>query len=114
MATGNEPIDEPGGEAAPPPPSSAAHLAYAGASRVVTAGNAAQLEFFSNLDRPQVRFEATIKNPLRFREGLSALYSVVGSGYRYSPKDRTQYIAYLRMKRDAACCCFIDQSPHSR
>ena len=28
--------------------------------------------------------------------------SVVGSDYRYTPKDRTQYIAYLRMKRDAA------------
>lgn len=102
MATGNEPIDEPGGEAAPPPPSSSAHLAYAGASRVVTSGNNAQLEFFGNLDRPRVRFEATIKNPLRFREALSALYSVVGSDYRYVPKDRTQYIAYLRMKKDAA------------
>jgi ABC-type multidrug transport system ATPase subunit len=50
----------------------------------------------------QVRFEGRVKNPLRFREALSALYSVVGSDFRYAPKDRTQYIAYLRLKRDAA------------
>ncbi|MCI0702534.1 MAG: SWIM zinc finger domain-containing protein [Planctomycetia bacterium] len=100
MAT-NEPI-ETEGEAPPPPPSSGAHLAYAGASRVLTSGNTAQVELFGNLDRPQVRFDATIKNPLRFREAMSALYGVVGSDYRYVPKDRTQYIAYLRMKRDAA------------
>ena len=49
-----------------------------------------------------MRFDATIKNPLRFREALSALYGVIGSDYRYAPKDRTQYIAYLRLKRDVA------------
>jgi hypothetical protein len=96
-------IEEPTGDGAPPPPpSSGAHLSYAGASRVLTAGNAATVEMFGNLDRPQVRFDATIKNPLRFREALSALYGVIGSDYRYAPKDRTQYIAYLRLKRDAA------------
>lgn len=86
----------------PPPPSSGAHLAYAGASKVSTVGNAAQVELFGNLDRPPVRFEAKIKNPLRFREAMSTLYAVVGSDYRYVPKDRTQYIAYLRLKRDVA------------
>lgn len=100
MAT-NEPIDD-GGEGPPPPPSTGAHLAYAGASRVSTVGNTAQVEFFGNLDRPPVKFEARIKNPLRFREALSALYAVVGSDYRYVPKDRTAYIAYLRLKRDTA------------
>src|SRR5215210_7824460 len=96
-------IEEPTGDGAPPPaPSSGAHLSYAGASRVLTAGNAATVEMFGNLDRPQVRFDATIKNPLRFREALSAMYGVIGSDYRYAPKDRTQYIAYLRLKRDAA------------
>jgi hypothetical protein len=86
----------------PPLPSTGAHLAYAGSSRVATTGNTAQVELYGNLDRPHVRFDATIKNPLRFREAMSALYAVVGSDYRYVPKDRTQYIAYLRMKREAA------------
>jgi hypothetical protein len=100
MSTGNEPTDA--GDEAPPPPSTGAHLAYAGASRVRTAGNTAQVELFGNLDRPPVRFEAKLRNPLRFREALSALYAVVGSDYRYVPKDRTAYIAYLRLKRDTA------------
>src|SRR5215468_7512183 len=96
----NEPTDDTG--EIPPPPSTGSHLAYAGASRVSTTGKTARVELFGNLDRAPVRFEATIKNPLRFREAMSALYAVVGSDYRYVPKDRTQYIAYLRLKRDAA------------
>ena len=99
MAT-NE-VTEEAGEV-PAAPSTGAHLAYAGASRVLTTGNTAQVELFGNLDRPQIRFDAGIKNPLRFREALSALYTVVGSDYRYVPKDRTAYIAYLRLKRDTA------------
>jgi hypothetical protein len=99
MAT-NEPTEDAG--EIPPSPSSGAHLAYAGPSKVSTTGNTAQVELFGNLDRPPVRYEARIKNPLRFREAMSALYAVVGSDYRYVPKDRTQYIAYLRLKRDVA------------
>src|SRR5262249_21659521 len=52
--------------------------------------------------RPPVHLEGAIKEPLRFREAMSALYAVVGSDYRYVPKDRTAYVAYLRMKREAA------------
>lgn len=96
-------IDEPLSDGAPPPPpASGAHLSYAGASRLSTAADSATLELFGNLDRPAVRFAGALKNPLRFREALSALYGVIGSDFRYAPKDRTQYIAYLRLKRDAA------------
>ena len=70
MAT-NEPLDDTG--EVPPPPSTGAHLAYAGASRVVTTGNAAQVELYGNLQRPEVRYEGKIKSPLRFREAVSAL-----------------------------------------
>jgi hypothetical protein len=101
MATTATALDEPLSEA-PPTPATGAKLTYAGASRVVTTGNAATLEMFGNLNRQQVRFDATLKNPLRFREALSAMYGVIGSDYRYAPKDRTQYIAFLRLKRDAA------------
>lgn len=86
----------------PPPPSSSAHLAYAASSRVSTTGNSAQVELFGNLDRAHVRFSAAIKDPLRFREAMSTLYAVVGSDYRYVPKDRSQYLAYLRLKREVA------------
>src|SRR5689334_18566715 len=100
MATTTEPVEDTG--EVPPPPSSGMHLSYGGASRVTTTGNTAQVELFGNLDRPPVHFAGKMKNPLRFREALSALYTIVGSDFRYAPKDRTQYIAYLRLKRDAA------------
>jgi len=100
MATTTEPVEDTG--EAPPAPSTGAQLAYGGASRVTTTGNAAQVELFGNLNRPPVRFEGKLKNPLRFREAVSAMYTIVGSDFRYAPKDRTQYIAYLRLKRDAA------------
>ena len=32
---------------------------------------------------------------------MAALYAIVGSDYRYVPKDRTAYLAYLRMRREA-------------
>lgn len=95
-----DPVEDTG--EVPPAPSTGAQLAYGGASRVVTSGNAAQVELFGNLSRPAVRFEGKLKNPLRFREAVSAMYTIVGSDFRYAPKDRTQYIAYLRLKRDAA------------
>jgi predicted DNA-binding WGR domain protein len=100
IATPTEAADDLGD--LPPPPSTGVHLAYGGASRVVTAGSAARVELFGNLERPPVRFDGAVKDPLRFREAVSALYAVVGSDFRYAPKDRTQYIAYLRLKRDAA------------
>ncbi len=100
MATTTDTTEDTG--EVPPPPSTGAHLTYTGASKVATTGNTALVELFGNLARPLVRFEGKLKNPLRFREALSALYTVVGSDFRYAPKDRTQYIAYLRLKRDAA------------
>lgn len=98
MATGDEPQEGTPAEAGTTP----AHLAYAGASRVATTGNQAQVELYANLDRPAVRLAGTIKQPLRFREAMSALYAIVGSDYRYIPKDRTAYLAYLRLKRESA------------
>jgi predicted DNA-binding WGR domain protein len=78
------------------------HVAYAGASRVVTGEGTSQVALFGNQERDPVEFEAHIKDPLRFREALSALYAVVGSDYRYAPKDRTAYVAYMRMRRESA------------
>src|SRR5947209_939265 len=100
MSTG-EPL-EPAPDGGDQPAATPAHLAYAGASRVETAGDISRVELFGNLDRPPVRFAARVRDPLRFREALSALYAVVGSDYRYVPKDRTAYLAYLRLKRETA------------
>lgn len=94
--------EAPAPDAAPPEATTPAHLSYAGSSRVATVGNAAAVELYANRDRPAVRFSGRVKQPLRFREALSALYAVVGSDYRYQPKDRTQYLAYLRLKKETA------------
>jgi hypothetical protein len=77
-------------------------FAYNDSSRLVTVGNTAQLALFANLNRDPVRLDGIIKEPLAFREAMGAVYAIVGSDYRYVPKDRTAYLAYLRMRREAA------------
>jgi predicted DNA-binding WGR domain protein len=77
-------------------------LAYAGVSSLVATEDGARLALAGSLSRDPVRLEATIKEPLRFREAMAALYAVVASDYRYVPKDRTAYLAYVRMRRESA------------
>ena len=77
-------------------------LRYAGESRYLTDGNDAQLALFGNLQRDPVHLDGVIRNPIHLREALSALYQVVGSDYRYIPKDRTAYHAFKRMRRESA------------
>lgn len=84
-----------------PPAATEVTLAYAGPSRVAAVEGTAALALFANLKRPAVRLEGRIRQPLRFREALSALHAVVGSDYRYVPKDRTAYLAYLRHKKES-------------
>lgn len=77
-------------------------LTYAGASHLETTPAGTELDLFANRNREPVRFDAAIQKPLRFREALSALYAVVGSDFRYTPKDRTAYLAYQRMRKESA------------
>lgn len=92
---------------APPEAAGPSHtdvdLAYAGPSTLESDDDdRATLRLVGNLKRPAVRFEATLRDPLRFREAMGALYEVVGSDYRYVPKDRTAYLAYRRMRAESA------------
>ena len=80
----------------------AIELAYAGPSVVESTESASEVMLLGNLRRPAVKLQAQVNQPLRFREAMSALYAVVGSDFRYVPKDRTAYAAYLRMKRESA------------
>ncbi|MGB7344429.1 MAG: hypothetical protein WBD20_09470 [Pirellulaceae bacterium] len=77
-------------------------LRYAGQSRYVADGDQSQLALFGNLQRDPVHLDGVLKNPIQIREALSALYAVVGSDYRYVPKDRTAYHAFQRMRRESA------------
>ena len=77
-------------------------LRYAGESRYVTDGDDSRLALFGNLQRDRVHLDGVLKKPIHVREALSALYAVVGSDYRYVPKDRTAYHAFQRMRRESA------------
>jgi hypothetical protein len=97
-AVAEAPPDEAAAESAPQ--ATDVSLAYADVSRAVTAGDEAQVSLVADLHREPVRFDATVKDPLRFREAMSALYAVVGSDFRYVPKDRAAYAAYTRLRRE--------------
>src|SRR4029078_11301059 len=49
--------------------------------------------------REPVAFDAPLKQPLRFREAMSALHDCVISDLRFKKKDKT---AYLQWKKDQA------------
>src|SRR5204863_9969574 len=87
-----EPTEQPAAESTP---ATDVPIAYEDASRLVTTGDTAQLALFANVYRDPVRLDGLLKDPLRVREALATLYAVVGSDYRYVPKDRTAYLAYL-------------------
>jgi hypothetical protein len=77
-------------------------LAYGGASQLVSGDADARLALFSNTRRPDVRADAKIKDPLTLREALSCLYEVVSSDFRYVPRDKTAYLAYMRLRKSMA------------
>ena len=85
-------------------------LSYTGASQLVTRSPGAdgsgaaetQLALFTNTRRADVRAELTAKDPLTLREALSCLYEVVSSDARYVPRDKTAYLAYMRLRKSMA------------
>src|SRR5262245_43226060 len=99
MSTGDPRPEEAAAEEGAAPADPDDRIAYAGQSRGVAGEGAAQVALYGNLLRDPVHLDGTIKEPLRFREAMSALYAVVASDFRYKPKDRAAYVAYLRMKR---------------
>jgi hypothetical protein len=83
-------------------PATTVPVAYADASRLVTEAGTAQVVLFGNVRRDPVRLDGVVKDPLLFREAMATLYALVGSDYRYVPRDRTAYLAYLRQRRESA------------
>ena len=77
-------------------------IKYAGESRMVNETGGSRLALFGNLQRDPVFLEGVVREPLRLREAMGALYSIVGSDYRYVPKDRTAYNAFRRMRSQSA------------
>ena len=88
--------------AAPQPNVTQVELVYAGQSQMVTESDTPQLALFGNLRRDPVLLDAIVRQPLRLREAMATVYAIVGSDYRYVPKDRTAYNAYRRMRNQSA------------
>lgn len=74
-------------------------LAYRGRSGVTQTNVGVAVALAPNLRRDRVSFVGTLRQPLRFREAMSALHDVVISDLRFKPKDKT---AYEQWKKEEA------------
>ena len=73
---------------------------YAGASKVAESAGGSALSFAPDLLRPPTSFRGAVRDPLGFREAMSALHDVVVSDLRFKPKDRTNYLAWRARQED--------------
>lgn len=74
-------------------------VAYRGRSAVVPMATGLAIALAPNLRRDRVSFSGTLKDPLRFREAISALHDVVISDLKFKPKDHTAYQQYLEQQK---------------
>ncbi len=81
-----------------------ATFAYWKRSAVVPDARGLAIALAPNLSRERVSFLGTLRQPIRFREAISALHDVVISDLRYKKKDKSAYEAYQaeRKQREAA------------
>jgi hypothetical protein len=89
------------GDEAAGPERTEVRLEYAGVSGLLASEGKATLALAGNVRRDPVRLEATVKDPLKFREALSALHAVVSRDDRYVPRTapRTSPTAVSRASR---------------
>ena len=69
-------------------------LRYLGHSGMKPVGDGQALSFAPNLARPPVFFDGELREPLRFREAMSALHDVVVGDLRIKKKDRSAWTAW--------------------
>jgi hypothetical protein len=70
-------------------------MQYTGRSAIVNGLSAAHVGFAANRLREPTFFRGELREPLLFREALAALYQVVVSDYKYRPRDRLAFHAWL-------------------
>lgn len=70
-------------------------MEYRGQSGIVNALDQTNVGFATNLLRETTFLHGTLARPLLFREALAALYQVVVSDYKYRPRDRVEFKAWL-------------------
>src|SRR5205085_12052472 len=68
---------------------------YQGRSAILNGLNQARLGFATNVLLEPAFFIGELKNAVLLREALAALYSVVVSDFKYRPRDRLAFMAWL-------------------
>jgi len=74
-------------------------FAYNGHSGLVQGTGGASLNLLPNLAREPVAFDSPLREPIRFREGISALHDVVINDLRFKPRDKSAYQEYKRQEQ---------------
>lgn len=75
-------------------------LSYLGRSEVRSAADGLELSLSPNLSRGRVFFDGRVKDPIRYREAMSALHDVVVSDLRYKKRSGSAaYLAYLEAQK---------------
>src|SRR5262250_2344871 len=74
-------------------------FAYRGRSGVTQTNVGVAVALAPNLRRDRVSFVGTLRQPLRFREAMSALHDVVISDLRFKPRDKTAYEEWKKAER---------------
>ena len=74
--------------------------AYRKRSTSTPSASGMALSLSPNLRRDRVSFSGLLRQPLRFREAISALHDVVVSDLRYVPKDETACEAFKKQMAD--------------
>lgn len=75
-------------------------LSYLGRSEVTVKGGADTVRLVPNLARAPVAFAASLLQPLRFREAISALHDVVVSDHRHVKRDKSAYRAWQKAESE--------------
>jgi len=81
---------------------------YLGKSTAVSDSRSTELSFTPDSLRPPTYFVGQLHQRLPFREAISALHDVVVSDHRFKPKDKTQYLAWLKENEQAMLAQFIE------
>jgi hypothetical protein len=68
---------------------------YNGQSAITSGLRTTDVQLATNQLREAAFFKGTLGSPLQFREGLAALYDVVVSDFKYHPRDRLAFKAWM-------------------
>jgi hypothetical protein len=81
---------------------------YLGKSTAASDSRSTEVTFTPDSLRPPTWFVGQLHQRIGFREAISALHDVVISDARFKPRDKTQYLAWLKENEQAMLAQFIE------